>query len=614
MNSFNPFKNKEKPQESDQEGKKKSPEAEPEEREMTEKEIENKAIHLEKNIEGVGANTSSKLVEKLGAENIKDVIEAASNKKLQEIEGIGEKRENEILERAKQAKERRENKIENLKEKLTKFKTKQEAIAEMEKVINEGESKFSKALEYIGAKEKKNELKKLEDELHKKLGTAEFEEEGISERKLEWKKDIYHEMIEKVEESENLEDLYQNELEEYERMKAEYIGEKTQRALNEKKSLAEAMNKQEIGSSTFEKIKENWKKLSDYNLYNALPEDWQPEGSINKTILKFMSLRTASTTALLGISAATGSYAVGGAAYGLRRAMSGAGFGFGTYDMVKNFKDAKELSVSKEEVKNMDNDELEEKMNQLTMKASIEGKRPAQEESYRILRKEYKNRAEESGQVTLSSETQKEINKAMQEKAEEINKIDKTALSAGITAGTLTATLLPTAVQKSLDQVPDMGATEFLSGFLEENEKAYEEVAQKIEEATGQKPENPERAAQKMQDIQNKTTTISKDTLEKAQQKPGVSEETLETAKEGLVEKEEKKTPLVIKDKNNFDYKAYETKAERVIEYIKENAPEDTQIKIPESFADKGLVNKGESMFEFISETTEQEPSTQTSK
>ena len=220
----------------------------------------------------------------------------------------------------------------------------------------------------------------------------------------------------------------------YEVKRAEYVGTKTWRAVNERKRMVEEEIQHMIERDTiFEKVKKGWRWLGDQN---AEKLGWKSQRRLGKFTARMLSVRTGISVGLLGISMATGVGAlVGTAAFGARRVMSGVGITFTSYDLMANARERQLLSVSEDAVKNMNARALENRMAQFEAQALLSGKNVLESEDYLLLRKYY---AKEVNKADGARKVQK-LDDALRKSQEQLQKEKKHRKVAAIGLGVLGA-------------------------------------------------------------------------------------------------------------------------------------------------------------------------------
>lgn len=321
-------------------------------------------------IPGVGPKTLENLKSE-GISSVEELKERAENDTLKEIKGFGEIRTKSILENIGQVEE-----IEEVKEKYN------------SQEIREFLTKY---------KDKQKDLVELEYEI---------------------KKNPSEELVEK----------HKNVAKEYEVLKAEYIGSKTWRALSEKKQRAEQEREQYLERSKFEKIRKGWRWLGDQNLEKIIGERKTKTG---RFLARFISLRTAVTGSLFGVGY-LGVGALGAAAaLGARKAIGSVGATYTAYELMSR---AREVAptVKEEEIPNLSDEELGEKITQFEATAKFAGKDFLMDKNYNKLRREQKKRLEgDKNADEISKELYKFVSE-QQENAEKRNKkIRNTAIGLG---------------------------------------------------------------------------------------------------------------------------------------------------------------------------------------
>jgi hypothetical protein len=209
--------------------------------------------------------------------------------------------------------------------------------------------------------------------------------------------------------------------EEYKKARAEYVAGNAERMLKERADLADARAR-ELHEKRG-KIYRAWKWLGEQNVEKIMPEKWKaklaawrPEGKIGKITkfatrlgTKFLSLRTGVSFGLLGVGIWGG---VGTAAafslFAARRAIGGAGAGFGTYDLLRRGQESwattkwnlswkpweMKAGLTKEDVEKLSEEELEERMAHFEMNAALGNSKVSENEIYKLLAERYRETVE----------------------------------------------------------------------------------------------------------------------------------------------------------------------------------------------------------------------------
>lgn len=260
--------------------------------------------------------------------------------------------------------------------------------------------------------------------------------------------------------------------ESYDKARAEYVAGSAERMLKERADLADARAREFYEKRG--KIYRAWKWLGEQNVEKLMPDkwkaklaSWRPEGKLGKVAkfgarlgTKFLSLRTGVSFGLLGVGIWGG---VGTAAavslFAARRALGGVGAGFGTYDLLRRGQESwavtkwnlswkpweMKAGLTKEDVENLSEEELEERMAHFEMNSAMSNSKVSENKVYSLLAERYKElvekKAEEKGaDVTKFLEGQMEGAdgklKELQAKAKRNKKIMMgIALGMGLVAG-----------------------------------------------------------------------------------------------------------------------------------------------------------------------------------
>ena len=217
---------------------------------------------------------------------------------------------------------------------------------------------------------------------------------------------------------------------EYKAKRAEYVGEKAHRFLNEKTRLAEEqVHVQQKERGFGQKAYDAYKKMGEWNLAKVLgkdimqkleaKEDDDTDTRVQKSVARFatkiISVRTAVSGALLGAGLAFGAGAAAGmGAMVARRALSGVGVGVGSYDLMtirdemkKKGEDLRiwkfKLSADKDKAKLRDlkpeeatalsNEEILTRLDHFDVAGQLNGINPKENPTYQILKREFVERA-----------------------------------------------------------------------------------------------------------------------------------------------------------------------------------------------------------------------------
>lgn len=274
------------------------------------------------------------------------------------------------------------------------------------------------------------------------------------------------------EERDAIDKEYEESKENYELKRAEYIGEKVNRKLNEESRLAEehaeAYNKEKGEGSKFYNA---YKKLGKWNLGMLIKEKnmekilkkveskesdddaikaakWIARNGF-KFATNVLSVRTAISFSMFAGGLALGGLGAGGAALGVitaRRALIGGGTAFGAYDLMKMFGEKKERKkgmkkeLSSEELKKMSLEEITERMEYFEINTELNGGKLKNEKAYKTLKYEFNQRAR-AGKVEqkideLIEATEKGLTKTREK--EKIKELKRKGIAYGI--GTIIGT------------------------------------------------------------------------------------------------------------------------------------------------------------------------------
>jgi len=321
-----------------------------------------------------------------------------------------------------------EKKIDSLKEDIAKKEL------EVDGLIYDDESKKQK-IEYI--ERLKSELKIFEEVLTKAEEVAKIQEvEPKKDSKVEELREKLIEFKEKRERLARAESNYkkyegvigglrgkiskednskvQEELEtardEYELARAEYIGEKSNRMLQEQMKLADARAEELSGEKSWtKKITAGYKKLGEWNIGKLIGEEKmeklisQADDSLVKKvgkgiarfITKTVSVRSAISLSLVGVGVVAGGGAVGIGMGALvaRRALGGIGSSVGSYDLMRGFSDRKlRKEISLKDIKKLSDEELMQRMDKFDISAELNGGKVRGHETYKALKLELNER------------------------------------------------------------------------------------------------------------------------------------------------------------------------------------------------------------------------------
>jgi len=229
----------------------------------------------------------------------------------------------------------------------------------------------------------------------------------------------------------NAERQFEKAQREYESMRAEYIGSKMNRLLNEKRRQTELEAELEAEKNEEKgKIYKAYKKLGEWNVANLLGEERMQKLETKETDkravkcakwlsrfgAKFVSARTAVSAGLLAGSWVLGAGAGTGAALlAGRRVMTGMGSGFMAHDFLKvkeelkatgqdlrlfwkfkfkaNEEKAMRKKLSLEEAEKLSTDQLIERMEHFEVAGELNGISTTDHPTYKLLRQELNRRA-----------------------------------------------------------------------------------------------------------------------------------------------------------------------------------------------------------------------------
>ncbi|MEX2410781.1 MAG: helix-hairpin-helix domain-containing protein [Candidatus Paceibacterota bacterium] len=283
-------------------------------------------------IPGIGPKALETLRE-AGIYTIEDIKEKAEDGTLKDIEGFSDKKIDSILKNIKEIEEIEEKKKWHNRQEIRDF--------------------------LIRYKEKQQELIALEKGLGKNPNEEKLEE-------------------------------YRRVLEDYKIIKAEYIGDKTWRALNEKKQRAELEAEKFLEDSKFEGVRKAWRWLGDQNIEKLIGERKSKTG---KFLARFASLRTLTGLGLLGGGVAVGfGSAAGIALLSAKRILGGASVAFGSYDLMSQFSEKKMINISEEEIESMSDYDIDERVAKIEATTKFYGKNLLRNKIYNNLRLEQQKR------------------------------------------------------------------------------------------------------------------------------------------------------------------------------------------------------------------------------
>ena len=150
--------------------------------------------------------------------------------------------------------------------------------------------------------------------------------------------------------------------EEYEKALAEYIGLDTQRFVEERTKLLDDRLKvyaesRGMTGDKLNKLYEGYKSLGKYNVYGAI-EGTRLDNKVTKFVAsKVLNLRTGISFGLLGVGLVSGATtAVGIGALSLRRGLSAAAAGFGSYDIMNMATSHLDRKAIEKQLQNLDAD------------------------------------------------------------------------------------------------------------------------------------------------------------------------------------------------------------------------------------------------------------------
>jgi hypothetical protein len=204
----------------------------------------------------------------------------------------------------------------------------------------------------------------------------------------------------------------------YGEKRLEYVGGNIERFVVSQKKQIEARREALIKEKGWlGKACDAYKKLGALNLEKA---GWKPQGKVGKIIAKMVSVRTGIMVGLLAGSAIAGAgtaSAIGLLA--LRRALSGAGAAIATFDLAKNFSEARlRASYSPDKVADMNDDEVTEGLERFEASALTGGRSLEGDVVYDALMKECvkRNQGRELGKeemrgVMMGSEAGVEVHR-----------------------------------------------------------------------------------------------------------------------------------------------------------------------------------------------------------
>lgn len=345
--------------------------------------------------------------------------------------------------------------------KITFLKTLDDMINNKEGVIDSMRDAAEKLKNEIEVE--KNELG--EDEKQRTERVLGF---GEIRKKLGEFKEAREELVKAEKKGKNVEEAKEN----YEKMRAEYVGEKFWRDLKEQERVTETKAEKYKGlARKFYEWSSN-KYLIPKNWVDKVNE-WQPEtkkGKISKVLAKMgvgmTSVRNITSYGLLGGGMALGASGVGiGAAAGVlaaRRTLSGLGTGFGMYNTLNRVVDWKEGKkdvnqvLSPTEMVGLKQKEIVDRLEYIEAKARVRGqkvKEMGDYENYRNLKMELNRRFKEtfdSKEVQESekragearawlTKTRTKINGDLEEHYNEQKSTDKKVRTAAIGMGLFTA-------------------------------------------------------------------------------------------------------------------------------------------------------------------------------
>jgi|GEM_PF-4180321 len=271
---------------------------------------------------------------------------------------------------------------------------------------------------------------------------------------------------------------------EYKTKRAEYVGEKAHRFLNEKARLAESQAGQYQKEKGFgRKFYDAYKKMGEWNLGKVIgekgmqkleaKEDDSKTTRVAKGVAKFamkvISVRTAVSGALLGAGLAFGAGAAAGiGAVAARRVLSGVGTGVGSYDLMTmkhelqqkgedlriwKFKisadkdKAKLRDLKKEEAAALSSEEILTRLDHFDIAGQMNGINPRENSTYKLLQREFNARSL-AGKVgeTLEELQKKDDEKLAEVKGDEQTKKTRRKIIAGVVGAVVGSGALAKAV------------------------------------------------------------------------------------------------------------------------------------------------------------------------
>ena len=336
---------------------------------------------------------------------------------------------------------------------------------------------------------------------------------------------------------ENVQEEYDQALAEYEEKRAEYVGEKVNRMLNQQTELVKTRAEnfdQEKGFG--KKFYEGYKKLGKWNLGALLGDEFmkkldrkEDDGKVKRFFkgtarffTKTLSVRMGLSMGLLGAG-----FVVGGGigfvgALAARRVLAGFGTGFGAYDLMKMFGARKEIKkgmrkeLSKEELETIELSEITDRMSHFEQEAEASGDANVLDnKTYIALKIEFNSRAKETKAEKTRTKRRKRIQELIEHADKNLEKVKGEARKKELKRRGIAAGVGLFVGSGALGEALGAGKT-FIADLIKGDE-AMGEVAEQLS-GTGPEASNVDVEQELLREVQEFVLPIPEDLSESAQE------------------------------------------------------------------------------------------------
>ncbi len=336
---------------------------------------------------------------------------------------------------------------------------------------------------------------------------------------------------------ENVQEEYDQALAEYEEKRAEYVGEKVNRVLNQQTELVKTRAEnfdQEKGFG--KKFYEGYKKLGKWNLGALLGDEFmkkldrkEDDGKVKRFFkgtarffTKTLSVRMGLSMGLLGAGFVLGGGVGFVGALAARRVLAGFGTGFGAYDLMKMFGARKEIKkgmrkeLSKEELETIELSEITDRMSHFEQEAEASGDANVLDnKTYIALKIEFNSRTKETKAEKTRTKRRKRIQELIEHADKNLEKVKGEARKKELKRRGIAAGVGLFVGSGALGEALGAGKT-FIADLIKGDE-AMGEVAEQLS-GTGPEASNVAVEQELLREVQEFVLPIPEDLSESAQE------------------------------------------------------------------------------------------------